>query len=41
MGNIELMTAKEAFNETAYRNEANNILKNIAISIQAAYSYIF
>ena len=34
--NIELMTAKEAFNETTYRNEANNILKIASTSILAA-----
>lgn len=36
MDNIELITAKEAFNETSYRNEANNILKVASASILAA-----
>lgn len=36
MDNIELITAKEAFNETKYRTEANNILKIASTSIFAA-----
>ena len=34
--NVELMTAEMAFNEATYRNEANEILRNIKESIQEA-----